>query len=1764
MARCVGRRDPLRGVISMVRNSRWVLIATALLVWGNLDVVYAQSPPEWEVRTFLDNNTDPTYQFRQSAIKQRYVCPYCSYSSPFPGNCPDPWNAAGHPGTVALMDMATKRTQRVLSLATPDMPANRRDLELPDVSRTLHGRAVLGRPFHPWDVRSDLSPDLRRATLHVQVANVDGNLAAPNADRYRFLIIPPTPSSTDSGDITSRRPMAQPDPDLVGMMGLPPRGLHIVQRDPDPGAQLIPNDQLPNYLTVGLNPYRVDEGDQWFIRIRERSLATDGDVEWVQVEIFSILYGLIADLTLDPAGNTPVDYPFRVLTDNGACLLAVARPLHQYDPAAGIPWQPNTTQTWTLQFMSRSNCRLMPGWQDMMDDANDPPYLDILGISHGNPAFDLINDPFPAAKRCWFADSGGVPAFTDESNIVGTGVLPRPYLIPVNCTGRGTVAVQYAGEVGAAWTPDPTVANGSDTTYYRSGGEWQYDAYELVTNADIAGNTNSFDPATPSQAPYVRMAASHFMSTRVDVPPTANTWIHGTASENAEVDSTPEWAYPRIIIGWLDPPPGLNVTGDFPPGSITPLRRYPVSNRWNSVIGGTMVCPVCGMVWSPDMGPAPPACPYHAGNVAPVPVSGIGGGSFTSSTDVWRTATTVGLDERLVPPVPAQHILRSDAYEYGNTWLGTSANYKYGGTARQSVNVRIPRFQPPSVPPGGSGAVNDPTNDFGYRGGRIVFRSASVGGSVGMSGSWDAYFKCPDCGHFFNVDDPASHGCGQPHLYCPLCGGEHRLAGNCPFDGAVLVTIPNNLACRHEHLEAEEFDAFDVQVSVNRKAGEVASSLAATDMGRTAPGTPSLQPDTTVAPLTAHQAFPADVSAMAPYLMLNLGNVATPLRLANVYDFSPALDDVALFDYHRADIDPLNHSFGRLAEASPLTRDTFRPFDLSLTPSLQWTVYPASVGDPSGRETVGFISAGSYATPVKPVPMGQPVGVYTGAQLHYVDANGNGAFDFQSMATGNAETTRTMRFNPSTDLALEPLAAVVPGTVHVTESRLPHSDYYAADSDPVVLISMPDRRLQVIWASDRVSADSAVNGSAAPGLAAPAGLDPSAIPSSTGARNLVYATATGATGGNDDPLYRIYYWPTTGGVLDEATALSADPSGTVNSAPWAMPNLSGDRWAFWHRSVRHAGGVESTLRYDSSAGGTWAWNGSGPGEFIYDTGLGKRNLRGFATATGAWLFWHTGTEGRERLMYRWDFTGTPDNHEGPVPLVNQVSGGQINDVVNTLEGYTVRRHAGNPFTYAKDPSVFVESASDVVDVFFSGYLRQEEQADICWTRYQRADMKPASVNDPTSNQGKLAFAPVNNEELHSDGLRQRFSSRHLDWLLHPAYEASPFGPGPLPDTILRLGLVYDAFGDNTPPRVEVFDIVWQPADRGEYTRRRGTYRVTPILIPYTAGATPPASSVIPMTMTNGTAGWYLRDPSTSVANPRPLTMEIDPSAGVVQFSSPLYNQSVEEYRRLFNPAAPVDPTTVFNSSMVSGGVPLADVVMNAWYIPYVWRVTRSGAQDDSPSAFYGVSSANRLTIFWRRSYPASEAPHFGRAAFMYKVLSNSIHVGRPPVSGAPTFTDLTAGGAVTPMASDNVSGTYTFPAGLDGHYVRVDYTGPGGVNYSERHQIVGWSTENIVPVDTVIGEGPLVAVPEIYDVPDGTGAGTMPAVRYWLFWSSPRGVWDLRLAEDPAGTRVGPGAGGVPDMPVHISTDIFSAVVAPEFGSLRPEMTVSSVTSDPT
>jgi len=169
---------------------------------------------------------------------------------------------------------------------------------------------------------------------------------------------------------------------------------------------------------------------------------------------------------------------------------------------------------------------------------------------------------------------------------------------------------------------------------------------------------------------------------------------------------------------------------------------------------------------------------------------------------------------------------------------------------------------------------------------------------------------------------------------------------------------------------------------------------------------------------------------------------------------------------------------------------------------------------------------------------------------------------------------------------------------------------------------------------------------------------------------------------------------------------------------------------------------------------------------------------------------------------------------------------------------------------------------------------------------------------------------------------------------------------------------------------------------------------------------------------------------------------------------------------------------------------------------------------------------------------------------MHKTYTTAIQVGQPPINGsaALTLTDLNDGGTV-PYTVDNANGIITITdSSRVGNLIRVNYTsaGPAGAE-TEIHRIVGWSTETPVPVNSVVSEGALRVLPEIYQVPDGLGgAGVVDVVRYWLFWSSPRSVYDLREAADNGQT-------------VRQSSDVYCAVVAPEYGSLIREAEVPRV-----
>ncbi|MEN6404805.1 MAG: hypothetical protein ABFD94_22865, partial [Armatimonadia bacterium] len=1893
------------------------LMAATAAAWGQ----------EWEVRTFLSqtgNPDDPTctdgtgtstasYQYLQSNIKARWVCPFCSFSRAVGGNCPNPWNVAGHP-TVALLDLGSTLRHRLLSITGQDMPDDKFDLNIVDIGGVLHPRAILGRPFKPFDLDTVTNHNQRRSRLYAQAANLVSTGSPITAGMHlRFMVIPPTPlrreaqtndpTGQDNG-LPNRRPMAQVRPydatdaattatddpaTTVNEQALDladDSWLQLLDRAGN--AQDITPADLPNFLEVGLNPYRVDDGDYWWVRYREEAVDMGGGVIEVRraaVEVYSVMYGwqgqlvsgakaelLVAPAWDDANGNGTVDAgeadveSFDVVVPSGAVRLRFHTPFSgAASPAGG--WN-----TWTMGFMTRSNCRMIPGWQDMaaVDDSDFPQFRGLDGVQYGDSGFKLAeddpttNDQFgpatDAVKTPSFAAASGTgPTITTETDIEGAAGTPQGYVLPPNTTGMGTIAVQWAGDLpgDAEWDPDPTVAASAGTVFTLRApahvgdtteavrdtpyAEWQYDTGENVTNAEIMSTqVNNYTAASP----YVRMMAARFMCTKPDVLPTGDNWdrnADGTGDEAAEANNL-DAAYPKAFIGWLGS--GL-VRGSFAPGGTTPQRPLDVVNRWDG-LAETQVCTNCGGLWADHIYPlaseALPQglqqtdlpsngqCPYHmnpafvtvtgagsadyngtyyqegtfnaqpvyvldsghvlyykgsrwtlaastasqdayrtqspkaplnagitwqkrpAGNTpAPSAVvrsvtgsatrvsSPVGGGGFTAREDTWRAITATGHDERQASLPDKRHVLPGQAVVGSGVGVGYASNY---ATAQpEQLSVSIPRYQPPSVP--GTGVVNNFGLDQGYRGGQVLYHNIDApNANSPMTDGWDVFYKNPDNGYFqpragewpFLVNGSVVFAASAPagstpaegrHFYCAVCGSEFRNnPSNCPFDGHTIAgtdQIPYNLAVRDEHLVAEEYDPFDLQVSVARK-GELTQTTEDVPVGRVTPGVPSRQPDLNTGVLTNHRAFPSDVSFVprSPYraseakvLLRNEGNVQTPLRLANVYDLDDAaITDRALDHYLRVDVDPTS-SYARKAGSGPLTRDTFVPrtegdlgliYENAMNTAAAWNTLATEPGSAAGNEAYGYVSAGSYVgrgTP-KPVPLGQPVGTYLGSQLQYVDAIANGAFDF-SYWDGSAwvdTTTAARQYNPAIDLAREPLTGVLRGQSRVFEARLPQNDYYSRDSDPVVLPSPQPGRMQVLWSTNRLATSAASPSGAV-------GTNQGDIPSPTAASNLVYATPRGYIDVADDPVFRRYVWPAdpVSGILDLPELMTADSGTVVNGAPWVMYDVTGaTKWAFWQRQQRHAGGVDSRLIFNSVAADTWTWPAVPAANFVYDTGLMKQGLRGFARTNGAWLFWHAGTPGREQLNYRWDFTGTPNNNQALLPVSSAMGAGTTDLATAVLPGgvtnVTIRRPKSGPFTSTKDVSVF--NTGTTAHVFFSGFITHEGQADICWTQYRINDPIPAGAAGPLS---KLPFRrAMDDEEMATDGFHQLFGSRHLDWQVGQHFAAgsgdpdSPLYDGFSPTFELRMSL------PGTAVPVRRFKVTWSLAvpsadyDRAvaDY-RNRGVYRVTPTLTGLTNNDTLPADYAVDL-------GGGKYGPLAPGSGGRRLMMDINPVAGTVQFGSPLFDEDT-----------PGNPRTVFGDDAARDGLEnLRNVVLCINYNAYVYRVTRNGAQDDCPSASWD-DATQRLVVFWRRSYPTSEAPHFGRPAFMYKAYSTSVQVGRPPVASWDSVTGNTAA-----YVTANNPGILTAdPADID-RYLTINYTSADGRSYSERHQVIGWSREMVVPVDTVVGEGSLVAVPEQFNVPatdPADPAVLVPAVRYWLFWSSPRGVWDMRLVENPAG-----------------------------------------------
>lgn len=1067
------------------------------------------------------------------------------------------------------------------------------------------------------------------------------------------------------------------------------------------------------------------------------------------------------------------------------------------------------------------------------------------------------------------------------------------------------------------------------------------------------------------------------------------------------------------------------------------------------------------------------------------------------------------------------------------------------------------------------------------------------------NGRWDIFYRCPDCGNkhpnmalltgaggapYFYTDEwtaaswavdlqcsygriagsPASDAASQEcpgHQICTTCGVAWEAQGEgvslgptgelgmitltvCPFDGTPLVSPGAYQHCfTPDDLTAEEFDPFVVQANVVRQS-RLAADRPTVNLGRTERAWNAAGFPVEVTPIVragAHNEANYTVTGAA---LLTQGVTCASMAGLGSRTVTTSVPENLVLVRADAEPSPETRSSHRIARSLPITQERlFASIPNSFPAAGNWAgiFAPPEVGAAGGRAVHANMRGGTLAA--VSLPEGLANGNYSGSLLAFVDTDANGALTFLDRSAGLTPTNSlTTPFDPTEDYPLEP---VVPLNVRLRASEVPLPTNALADSDaspaPLFLDTDGDGlhdRLDLVWESN------ATGGPPAPD--APVNLrETFTNPAEMIQPGGVPSTAPG--------IARDYVWT---GIVTPVTGDVA-PSAVNGSPEVYIDPVARTRWLLWHRLAPTGAGIASTLwsaRASGDLSDTFA--SAGTANYIFDTSLDKSEIRGFIDPTATppnnhWSLWNSGKRGKEEIHYCAAYNPQDPNtvSDNILPVSNGVSPSAKSDWVN-LGGTWIRKPPKSPFTYAKDPAPVMEmdpvTGEWMLHVFFSGFVPQESNADICYTKFHMRGLA-----DPGANYGKIPHAriegPWGGEELRADGPRQTFGSRHLDWVTS---RRRPNEPGDA-DFMRAVAPVDPQFFIHlvlpTPSGLvrEVYQITWaQEAAPGapvphRYNRAQGVYRLGALTFTRILGSTfsPTINPVEPR------AG-------------RPLEMLVDPAAGLVRFSAPL-----------FNPTNPSDPSTFFNSGNFPG---VHDVQLWANYTPYVYRICRTDANDDSPSAFFDYgdptlasppitpaerASLGRFVIFWRRSHGASDPPYFGRTAFMYKTFCSAVQVGHPPIGSLTSVNDVSGPTPmpIAPVGVDNAAGIIGLPesaggVNLAGHRIEVVYdsvtAGPGQREY---HVVPGWSEEKRVNIDTVYSEGPLLVKREWYAVPmtDNAGnAATQYIARYWLFWTSPR----ARYYYDPvAGTGT-----------FYQSQDVYYTTVVPEYGTDVTETNLAS------
>lgn len=830
-----------------------------------------------------------------------------------------------------------------------------------------------------------------------------------------------------------------------------------------------------------------------------------------------------------------------------------------------------------------------------------------------------------------------------------------------------------------------------------------------------------------------------------------------------------------------------------------------------------------------------------------------------------------------------------------------------------------------------------------------------------------------------------------------------------PYAGGIIAARLEPLSIDRQRVGVESYATFDLEFSVGYdRRLSIAESLL--DLGKVIHG---------------------GIGQWVPATLVNEGNV--PLRSVRLYIERP-LTPVDLED---------GSTVPRLAQAMPVPSWFFQNVAMGAAAddgsigfvdasgaALMQFLPAAPVGAPTGNAIsdlflrVGRVSVG------RQVPLGQPLGNYTGILRAFVDNLGADGNDLPSdgndlpdnLAEVNLGGAATMKLtvtespwaringfwdneiDRNEDVPGVPASATVPydpNTGQGTYQPIPHFDPYFTEpnlneatpvvhvmQDPDEFVTDPPNSADRLWlgASRYEPLGGGANWS---------------VFFRDAARAVLPAGTTLQTG------YRSFIWP------NSPAARVSNPDETQRNlypSICRVPDITGPNQQFvllWHNEREERGSRRSYLQFqrfeDTTPGGLM--------EIADDIGgqaeVNKQVPRAFVdTVAGTpvmWITWQTGSG--QNTQFGFNAVAMPASINAPGTQYVDAVGAGGNQFVN----YALRTPPGltNLMEPAVVPSYRHETSNAAaggdlqnVNLFYSAWSPLWENQDIYWSRYKPAEdpTSLASVREsPMAEEafrfnvvathpwspnegfvvlsqpgGRLPFPRQRDELLLTNANHTVYAAQGLDWLMPPEQPRVSYLQGGL----RRIDQWnHRGFADDVRPLFDNSRFAILPAAGAPDPALDPLVVLRVYEAPVLTG--PPSSDPVneaPL------VGFNLAD-SVWDAPAGEWVLPLDPNA---PGSALLLNRGVTLVR-----IHPGLGRVTFNRPLYRRGATLP-IYVYATYRPCAWRMTSDRSVDSQPTAAFDFWE--RLVLSWKRTDEG------GQSQLWYRTFSLAVPLLRPPVT----------------------------------------------------------------------------------------------------------------------------------------------------------------------